>query len=234
MGLTVYLAFIIWVVILIAASFMIDKFLSRLVSRKIYRMIITPGIIVHELSHAIVCIFVRAKITRIRFFAESGGSVEHYPPKLPVIGRPLIGMAPLFGVTLSIFGLAYYFGFHSSIPPIDLSASFFSNISLLASSALKYMSFSLGDWQFWVFLYLLISLSASIAPSTVDLKQAAWGALIVIIVVGLLVYFNIGRNVISTVITDYLGWVIALGALFELLVLVVITPFVILKKFTGR
>ena len=234
MSISAYIAFLVWIVILILASWLIDKLLVMIIPRRIYRMIITPGIIVHELSHAIACVFMRAKIVRIKFFAESGGAVEHHLPKVPIIGKPIIGMAPLFGVTLTIFGLAYYFGYHASAVSIDFAGSFLANFGVLAKTVFDNISFSLRDWQFWLFLYLIISLSASIAPSTTDLKHAAIGTVLIAVIVGLLLNYNIGSNLFATAIGKYLGWVVTLGAMFEIFVLIVITPIYIIKRAVRR
>lgn len=234
MNLSSFIAFIFWVAILIVASYLIDKFLAQLISSRLYRILITPGIIVHELSHAIACVLMRAKINRIRFFTESGGAVEHQPPRVPLIGKPVISLAPLAGVTMTIFGLAYYIGYHAIVSRIDFSTSFLLNFSVLAKGVFKIVTWSFGDWQFWVFLYLLISLSASIAPSTTDLKQAALGAGVMAIIIGLLINFNTGTAMISYVISQYLGWVIALGAMFEMLSLGIIIPIYIIKRAIKR
>lgn len=230
MNLSGFIAFIFWVAILIVVSYLIDKFLVQLIPRKLYRVLITPGVIVHELSHALACVLMRAKINRIRFFDSSGGAVEHQPPRVPLIGKPIISLAPLMGVTMAIFGLAYYMGYHVVVPRIDFLSSFLLNFNVLAKGAFKIISLSFGDWQLLVFLYLLISLSASIAPSATDLKHAALGAGLIVIIVGLLINFDIGTAVISQVISKYLGWVIALGAMFEMLALIIIILIYIPKR----
>lgn len=234
MNLSVLIAFIFWIVILIFASWLIDHLLAQLISRRLYRIVITPGIIVHELSHTLACILMRAKIMRIRFFAAQGGAVEHQPPRVPIIGRPIIGLAPLVGVTLAIFGLAYYFGYQVATPTVNFSSSFFTNFGILALGVFDIFTLSLGHWQFWLFLYLVVSLSASIAPSTTDLKHAAAGAILVTVVAGILLYFDIGTKVINTTVSKYLGWVVALGAMFEIIALVVIIPIYLIKKLIGR
>lgn len=234
MNLIGFIAFIFWVAILIVASYFIDRFLVQLISPRLYRIIITPGIIIHELSHALACVLMRAKINRIRFFAPSGGAVEHQPPRMPLIGKPIISLAPLIGVTLAIFGLAYYMGYRAAMPQIDFSSSFLLNFNTLFKGAFKIISLSFGDWQFWAFLYLLLSLSASIAPSITDLKNAAFSTIFIAIIVGLLIRFNIGTALTAHVISNYLGWIIALGAMFEILALVIIIPIYMVKRIITR
>ncbi len=44
---------------------------------KIYRIFVTPGILVHELSHALACLLMGAKVTDMTIFDKEGGHVTH-------------------------------------------------------------------------------------------------------------------------------------------------------------
>lgn len=234
MTISACIAFIVWFVLLIVFSFTLDYLWSRIFPHKGYRGFITLGIIVHELSHAVACVLMRARISRIRFFSPEGGSVEHGLPKIPIIGRPVIGLAPLFGCSLTLLGLFFLFKYQQSLPSIDFSASFFSNFGALFQSTLDFFRSYANQWTFWLFLYLAISIAASIAPSTADFKNAFWGILFLVILGGALIYFQVGENLVGKVISQYLGRVITLGALMELLALVVTLPVYIIKKITSR
>ena len=225
-----YLAFLTWFVLLIVFSFVLDFLWSRIFPKHGYRWFITLGIIIHELSHAIACVLVRAKVIRIRFFAPSGGEVEHGQPKIPIIGKPIIGLAPLIGCSLSLWGLFVIFGYHNALPTIDFSAAFFQNIEALYQSALDFFRTYSNEWTFWLFLYLATGISASIAPSKVDIKNAIWGILFLVILGGALIYLNIGRETLETFINKYIGSVISLGALMEFFALIVTIPIYFLKK----
>ncbi|MBU0612502.1 hypothetical protein KKB10_00645 [Patescibacteria group bacterium] len=225
-----YTAFLAWFVLLIVFSFVLDFLWSRIFPRHGYRWFITSGIIIHELSHAVACILVRARVTRIRFFAPHGGEVEHGPPKIPIIGRPIIGLAPIFGCSLSLWGLFVLFGYHDALPSIDFSTVFIQNIDALYQSALDFFRTYYSDWTFWLFLYLATSIAASIAPSTVDIKNAIWGIIFLVILGGALIYFNIGKEGLEIFINKYFGRVISLGALMEFFALIVTIPVYFLKK----
>lgn len=227
---TSYIAFLTWFALLIVFSFVLDYLWSRIFPRHGYRWFITPGIIIHELSHAIACVLMRAKIMRIRFFAPEGGEVEHGQPRVPIIGKPIIGLAPLFGCSLSLWGLFVIFGYHNSFPTIDFSGEFFQNVNLLFQSALDFFREYSHEWKFWLFLYIATGISASIAPSTVDIKNAIWGILFLIILGGLVIHYGIGERVLYTMINKYLGPVVSLGALMELFALIATLPVYFVKK----
>jgi hypothetical protein len=167
---------------------------------------------------------------RIRFFAPEGGEVEHGQPKVPIIGKPIIGLAPLFGCSLSLWALFVFFGYHNTLPSIDFSAAFLQNVNELLQSALDFFREYSNDWMFWLFLYLATGISASIAPSTVDMKNAIWGILFLIILGGLMIHFNVGSEMLNTLINKYLGRIISLGALMEFFALIATIPIYIVKK----
>lgn len=229
-----YIAFLIWFALLIIFSFVLDYLWSRIFPRHGYRWFITLGIIVHELSHAIACILMRAKITRIRFFAPEGGEVEHGSPRIRLIGKPIIGLAPLFGCSLALLGLFFLFGYQREFSGIDFSATFFQNIKVLYQSALDFFRSYANQWTFWLFIYLATSIAASIAPSTTDLKHALGGIIFFLLLGWSLIYFQVGENALDRIINDYLGRIISLGALMEFFALVVTIPIYIIQKLLSR
>ncbi|MFA6271622.1 MAG: M50 family metallopeptidase [Patescibacteria group bacterium] len=229
-----YLAFLMWFALLIIFSFLLDFLWSRIFPRHGYRWFITLGIIIHELSHAIACVLVRARIVRIRFFAPEGGEVEHGQPRVPIIGKPIIGLAPLVGCSLSLWGLFVLFGYHNALPNIDFSATFLQNVNVLFQSALDFFRSYSNDWMFWLFLYLATGISASIAPSTVDIKNAIWGILFLIILGGLMIHYSVGEEALATLVNKYLGRVVSLGALMEFFALIVTVPIYLFKKIMSK
>jgi len=233
-NLSSYFAFIVWFVLLVLFSFVLDCLWCRIFPRRGYRLFITLGIVIHELSHAIACVLMRARIFRIRFFAPEGGAVEHGPPKIPIIGKPIIGLAPLFGCSLALLGLFFLFKYQQDLPSIDFSASFFANIKELFQSTLDFFRSYANHWTFWLFLYFSASIAASIAPSTTDLKNAFWGIIFLVVLGWALVYFQIGENFVGKIINQYLGRVITLGALMESIVLVITVPIYFIKKLVSR
>lgn len=209
--------FVIWLILLVLFSRVLDRLLSQIFPQGRYRWVIWPGIVVHELSHAIVAKLMLARITNISLFSKTGGSVTHTRAKVPVIGSPIISMAPLFGCIAAIAALAYAFGFDERLIMTDPSAAtYFSNIGLFFRE-------NFASWRFWLFLYLMLATATAIAPSNQDFKNSWWGIVLILVALGALVYFGVAASFLGNVL-GAAGSLFALGVLFELMVLIPILP----------
>ena len=101
---TSIIKFLTLIVAIIFLSFFIDFLLSNSFFGGGYRVFVGPGIVLHELSHALLCFFTGAKINSISFFDKTGGSVQHKPSKIPILGPILISVAPfIFGAAVIFF-----------------------------------------------------------------------------------------------------------------------------------
>lgn len=78
-------------------SFLIMRSLAHLSKRSYFllRLILLPGVIVHETAHVLGCLLTFTPIERISFWDEQGGHVMHHKPKLHLIAQPIISLAPL-------------------------------------------------------------------------------------------------------------------------------------------
>jgi len=231
MNLSSFLLFFIWVFILITLSFLIDKIWSRIIGKK-YQFFILVGVIVHELSHALVCLLTGAKIYSMNFIAKEGGYVKHGRSKLHFIGNALIAMAPIFGAFAALWGLSYYFGIKLDFSAVNFSGNFLENFKTFFQSAWNLLSQGFGRWQFWFFLYLIISITAALAPSKQDFKNAIWGLLLLFAIGLIILYFYESSNFLNILIGKYLSRVVVLGIFMEIISLVVGLPFYFLRKFS--
>lgn len=187
------------------------------------------GTPVHEFSHALFCIVFGHKIQEVAFFKPdkaSGvlGYVSHnYNTKsiYQSVGNFFIGIAPLLIGSLILFLLFDTFfpdqaakTMKSNIDINNLNASFtavfkefyagiVANFSVLRSTLLKPGLLSIA------ILYLMTSISAHIAPSHVDLKNAlpGFGLLIGLIFIFNLVsgFLNFNPGLLLSHITTFLG-----------------------------
>ncbi|MFA5927521.1 MAG: hypothetical protein WCT32_03840 [Patescibacteria group bacterium] len=161
------------ILILVAAipvlAVLIDFFLSHSLLGKRYRFFVAPGVILHELSHAIGCVATGAKITHISFFDKTGGSVEHQRPFLPLIGQVVISLAPLVGGVVAIYLISTNVGVSS----VNLTGVTFSYPSIreIALSLLQGVSFS--SRLDWLLMYAALSVAVTMNPSLQDLKNVA-------------------------------------------------------------
>jgi len=239
MGYVEYIMFFVFATLVIVLSYLLQyMWVITLSNRIVVRIFVTPGIIIHELSHAVGCLLMGAKIGEIKFFTETGGHVKHGKPKVPVIGQPVISMAPLFGIPLFLFLLAFIFGFFNiawfpnSFPQINSpgSAWDFATISFI----ILWQNFWVHHyWWFLIFLYFALSLVTCIAPSGSDFKNCIIG-LAVIFGVGLLFLFgihalnaNTGLDWSTPVIRFIINWLyyaVGIGLVLELLAMVITLP----------
>ena len=133
----------------------------------IYYTFLFPGIIVHELSHVVLCLVTFTRIKSIKLFSRTGGFVLHQKPRFALITF-LISIAPLLG------GMAIlYF----SLKSLGVNITDF-NATLSA--------------KFFVILYFLSSILLTMLPSKQDIINALSGYLAIGVGVG--AYFIISRN----------------------------------------
>jgi len=232
-----FLSVVLTGILVMVISMVLARFWSRALSiRWLYYFISAPGVVVHECTHIAGCLITGAKIKKVVFFSEQGGSVTYQSPKVPPLGNVIIGTAPLFGIPLVLAGLTWLFGTYlgctlfSSVPSLTSVES----AGVLLSSALTILYQNLvvnfNGW-FLLYLYLTVSLVLSLSPSMQDIKNALFG-LVILILLGLLI-------IASTIplLIDLLGSMmtlfatgLALGFAFELIAIIVTVPVMIVYK----
>lgn len=214
MDIWTFVAFFIWMLILICFSFIVDHLLARVMSQGAHRYFVGIGVIVHELSHYVACLLTRTQVTEVKFFEASGGHVTH--EKRGPLTTVIISMAPLFGCSLFILLLVWVFGHagvYFSTPGLD-TANFLDSFKAILTSTWyifkqnMWVHFGVVTVFFLIFLYFVGSIAACIAPSGVDLKHAALG-LVILFAVGLAaIYFHPLSYVHDGWTTPILDWVV--------------------------
>lgn len=176
-------------VLLVLAVFLItsliDFFLSRSFIGKKYRIFVGPGVIVHELSHAIMCLLTGAKIKKISLFDKDGGRVEHYPSVVPVIGPILIAFAPIMFGGVAIYFLSKQIGLNEI--SFNLLSFDKSQLTMIAQNFLKILHFSSA--QSWIIFYLIVSVITTMTPSFQDLRNSAFSMIIIAILIAIVSMF---------------------------------------------
>lgn len=217
---------------LVLGSYGIDRLLATLMPRRWYRLAITPGIIVHELSHAALCVLTGARIRRIGFFDPHGGAVEHERPRLGAMGNALIGVAPLFGVVVAFRWIASLAGLTltdvSSVPSLGSSIGTFMTVGWDLLS---------GPWNtasHWLVVWLTLSLAASLAPSGTDLRHAIGGLVVFGLLAGMSVATGFGADPLRQGIEQWILPTISLGLILECLAFLVIAPWYALWRMRKR
>jgi hypothetical protein len=132
--------------------------------------------LVHETSHAVLCVLTGAKIEEFTVFAEQP-RVVHRKSKVPFVGELLISAAPIAGGLLFLFLVNHYvLGNYFTLPQL---ANWHDWKSVLAAPLGFLAQINVLQWQSWVMIFLLFNAGAMLGPSTQDLKNV-WPILILL------------------------------------------------------
>ena len=178
--------------------------LSELIRRRaallcgphLYQWLTAPGIVAHELGHALFCLLFGHRILAISLFRPGSdgvlGYVKHSWDRGSLyqnIGNFFIGTGPLwFGTALTVLllwllpGPPLFTALEQWLasPPPTATPQAWLNVLVNALPALLgqlFVAERLTSWQFWPILYLLFAMGSHICFSPSDLKGALAGLL---------------------------------------------------------
>jgi len=175
-----YVIWIIWILLLIFISLGTSKIWHHLIKNRNFNFFVFPGIVVHQLSVALLSVLTGAAVTHMSLRGEGNEHIVHTKSKIPFLGDVLIGFAPLFGCSLALWGALALLGH-----PINLGFSLPDSIQITGSGLEKFAKSlveiiadtlraigraDFASWKTFVFLYLSITLSFAIAPAKKDLR----------------------------------------------------------------
>jgi len=177
--------FIIVLIIVIFVGYILERFLMSIFGYHIFRLLIIPGIFVHELSHTLVAKIFGAKIKKFEFLKADGGEVAYTKPVLPLLSQPAISLAPILGSSLILYFLGSKLGFNLQRLGQNFSLIDFGNLVA---------PLRLNITKSVILIYLVLSLTAAMTPSKKDLTNALRGLIALIILAGLIYYFYPASN----------------------------------------
>jgi hypothetical protein len=218
----------------IAISLALDVLWAHVVPlRSFYYVIRAPGVIVHECSHILGCIITGAKIKKVVFFSEKGGSVTYTSSKIPYIGDVVISTAPLVCIPLVLAGCTWVFSQYLGcvFPPMSITVdsmdALLGMVITITTLFTQNLIVRFNPW-FIVYLYLTVTLVLSLAPSAQDMKNAAIG-MGIILIAGILILLSSLPSLISILesIIRLIGIGFTFGLMFEIIALVVSSPLMI-------
>jgi len=164
-------------------------------SYSLIRWLYYLGAIVHESSHAILCIFTGAKITKFQIFHKQP-LVRHTKSKIPILGQSLISLAPMVGGFLFLYLINKYLLLdYLVIPEISNWQEIF-NIPLNILSQINIVT-----WQGWIIILLSFNIGAMVGPSFQDLKNV-WWIFIILFFIKWPFLINIGIIIVGLIITN--------------------------------
>ena len=168
------------VIVLITAFGYVSNMLNwRYLNNGVIRFLYYIGALVHETSHAMLCVLTGATIEEFTVFSDQP-RVVHRKSKIPFLGELLISAAPIAGGLLFLFLINRYLLGNYFMPP--QVANWYDWENVLAAPFIFLSQINLLQWQSWVMILLLFNAGAMLGPSTQDLKNV-WPVLIVLLFV---------------------------------------------------
>jgi hypothetical protein len=243
----VYVALLVWIAIATLLSFIIERLWSGFTGRPCVRYALAPGVMVHELSHLVACVITGAKVSRVVLFSRSGGRVEHSRPAMPLLGQPVISLAPVAGCTLALWGVWRLFAGRlgleaSGLPGVEFSAAWGVRLwltlkRLFLDSFQQVFSREFLSPEGFVFLYLVLTFSICMAPSRADLRHAVFGLAGIAAIVFLVQQLDLSGWVLGVEMSRRImafGWkVFTFSILLQMLALAVSIPAALAGRILG-
>ena len=201
------------VIVLITAFGYVSNTLNwRYLNYRVIRFLYYIGALVHETSHAILCILTGATIEEFTVFSDQP-RVVHRKSKLPLLGEPLISIAPIAGGLLFLFLVNHYLLGNYFMPP--QIADWHNWKSVLAAPLGFLAQINLLQWQSWVMIFLLFNAGAMLGPSTQDLKNV-WPMLVILLFISYPPFATFGLMALSLIIANIALQLIVIILLFLL------------------
>ncbi len=163
------------IAILISACGYISNWLNwKYLNYRLTRYLYYIGALVHESSHALLCLATGAKIEKMEVFSTQP-HVIYRKSKLPILGDLFISFAPIIGGIIFIFIVNHFLlGDYFVVPIIATWQDFLLEPLRLIIQANPI------HWQSWVMIALFINVGAMLGPSLQDMKNI-WPILIVLL-----------------------------------------------------
>lgn len=226
--------------------YLINKLIIKMgFSHKVYIYTGVIGTVIHELSHAIMCIIFLHKIEDIKLFSPSEdgtlGYVSHSYNKKNIykqVGNYFIGVAPIIGGTLVIYLLLWLLlpntyqtvlGNNTALYNY-ISLGYYQNIFSYFIVSVKTIFSDITNWKLYIFLILAAFICLHMNLSGADVKGSlvAIPLILIILFIVNLILFIISKSLYNS----YLKFVISLGSyLFSFLFISLILASLILLVF---
>jgi hypothetical protein len=186
----IYIALAVWLILIIFLSFGIKTLWSKYAKERVLNVFLYPGTIVHECSHAIMCLVTGATITEFNLLRLEDVKIKYDRPKIPVFGDFLIVFAPIAGCAAVLIAISFLLddpvNIKTAVPKdITFTAEGFFAFSKETLDTIRETLFGLWDGaEFkdprWVgFMIATIIFTVSMAPQKGDMKYLIPGIVII-------------------------------------------------------
>jgi hypothetical protein len=190
-----FLPLVVQLALLYVAGWAFIKAVSR-VSRTVVSWLGLIGAPVHELSHALACLFTLSSVRAVKLLSDGVGPGFVIPKRPNFLTNIVAGLAPLFGGTLVLWLTAVYIipGFQvpATPPPqlnlesatapgtvLNASLAYVAQLAQTAFRSLPYLQG--GNWRTYLGLFIAFSVALGLAPSPNDLRGLAAGLPVAIV-----------------------------------------------------
>lgn len=186
----IYFSLAIGLILIIFLSFATCELWKKYTNTKIVKGILFPGSIVHELSHALLCLVTGTTITELNLFTSDSTGIKYDKPKVPFLFDFFIAAAPIFGCAFCIYFLSKLLS-----NPIQLGNTFSQEIHftfkgffdllrhLIDTVWITLNSFKdklhIENIRHIFFILTLIIFTVSMAPHKQDIKYLVLGFTII-------------------------------------------------------
>ena len=185
----IYFLLAIGLILIILLSFATYGLWTKYANTKFIKRFLLPGSIVHELSHALLCLATGTTIKELNIFSSKSTGIKYDKPKVPFVFDFIIVAAPIFACAFFVFFipkiLANPIHFSHTFPQESHSSlsGFFALIQQLYDAVIN------NFYTFWKQLHLLnirhifylltiIVFTVSMSPQKQDLKYLIIGFVI--------------------------------------------------------
>jgi len=137
----------------------------------LYRFLLWPGLVVHEMSHALMAKIWGAKIKEIALFEKNGGYVTYSAPRFPLVADFFIGIAPIPGGLIILALLSWaLLGTETLQATLQITETPFA----LEKWKNFFNSINWLDWRPWLLITIFANAGVALAPSWQDISNGKW------------------------------------------------------------
>ncbi len=182
------MAFAFGFIVIVFTSFGIEKLWSKYINVKAFRFFLFPGAVIHELSHAFICLITGTTIKELNIFKLENGSIQYDRPKVPFLFDFFIATSPIFGCAFILILISIILGnpirIDESLPNemtfsikivFDYAKNFLDMIWLTLNAFWKSGFHSISSI---IFIIASIIFTVSMAPHKSDIKYIVLGFII--------------------------------------------------------
>lgn len=182
----IYFSLAIGLIMVVFLSFAICGLWTKYANLKTVKGFLFPGTIVHELSHAFLCLITGTTIKELNLFTSNNTGIKYDKPKVPFLFDFAIASAPIFGCAFFIFFISKILS-----NPINLNSTFPQEIHftvkgffdlirhLLDTVWVTFNTFRdhlhLKNIRHIFFVLTIIIFTVSMAPHNQDIKHLVLG-----------------------------------------------------------